>query len=163
MEIRPARLEEIEEIMKIYDKAKAFMMESGNPGQWVNGYPQRELIERDIRRGDSFVCCEDGRIHGVFSFIIGEDPTYAVIEDGQWLSEEPYGTVHRIAGDGEISGMMDKVFPFCLQRIACLRGDTHADNKKMQHLFLKNGFKRCGIIYTENGSPRIAYQLPAKD
>ena len=29
----------------------------------------------------------------------------------------------------------------------------------MQHLFEKNGFKKCGIIYLEDGSERLAYQL----
>jgi len=37
--------------------------------------------------------------------------------------------------------------------------DTHADNKPMQHLAEKHGFTRCGIIYTGDGSPRIAYEL----
>lgn len=161
MEIRKARMEEIDEIMVIYRKAREFMVESGNPKQWAEGYPGRELIEEDIRGGISFVCCEGGKVHGVFAFIIGEDPTYAVIEEGQWLNDEVYGTVHRIAGDGEIRGMMAEVFPFCEERVGSMRGDTHEDNKKMQHLFVKNGFKRCGIIIGHDGTPRIAYQLMA--
>ena len=28
----------------------------------------------------------------------------------------------------------------------------------MQRVFEKNGFEKCGIIYVEDGSPRIAYQ-----
>lgn len=28
----------------------------------------------------------------------------------------------------------------------------------MQHLICKNGFQKCGIIYVEDGSPRIAYE-----
>lgn len=28
----------------------------------------------------------------------------------------------------------------------------------MQNVFARNGFLRCGIIYTEDGSPRIAFQ-----
>lgn len=28
----------------------------------------------------------------------------------------------------------------------------------MQQVFEKNGFERCGIIYVEDGSPRIGYQ-----
>lgn len=164
MEIRLAKAEETDEIMTVYRKAREFMVESGNPKQWAEGYPGRELIEEDIRRGVSFVCCENGKVHGVFAFIIGADPTYAVIRDGAWLNDETYGTVHRIAGDGEIRGMMERVFPFCQERIGSLRGDTHEDNKKMQHLFVKNGFKRCGIIIGHDGTPRIAYQLvPAGD
>ena len=38
--------------------------------------------------------------------------------------------------------------------------DTHEKNKTMQHVVEKLGFKRCGIIYIEDGTPRIAYQLP---
>ena len=29
----------------------------------------------------------------------------------------------------------------------------------MQQLLELNGFRRCGIIYVRDGSPRIAYQL----
>ena len=36
--------------------------------------------------------------------------------------------------------------------------DTHADNAVMQRLLEGAGFVRCGIIYTDDGSPRIAYQ-----
>lgn len=32
----------------------------------------------------------------------------------------------------------------------------------MQHLFEKNGFERCGVIYVENGTPRFAYQRCAR-
>ena len=39
MEIRQALLEEIPEIMKIYEAARRFMAEHGNPTQWVIGYP----------------------------------------------------------------------------------------------------------------------------
>lgn len=36
--------------------------------------------------------------------------------------------------------------------------DTHEDNEVMQHLILKNGFEKRGIIYTDDGSPRFAYE-----
>lgn len=39
-----------------------------------------------------------------------------------------------------------------------MRIDTHENNKVMQHLIKKNGFQECGIIYVEDGSPRIAYE-----
>ncbi len=38
-----------------------------------------------------------------FAFILGEDPTYQQI-DGAWLNDQPYGTIHRIAGNGKIKG-----------------------------------------------------------
>ena len=39
-----------------------------------------------------------------------------------------------------------------------LRADTHADNAVMQRLLEGAGFVRCGIIYTDDGMPRLAYQ-----
>ena len=44
-------------------------------------------------------------------------------------------------------------------RCCHIRVDTHADNKPMQHLAEKYGFSRRGIIYVEDGTPRIAYDL----
>ena len=54
--------------------------------------------------------------------------------------------------------MFTKAFDFCRSNIDEVRIDTHRDNKTMQHVVTKHGFKRCGIIYLENGAPRIAYQ-----
>ena len=39
-----------------------------------------------------------------------------------------------------------------------LRIDTHKDNKIMINLIEKAGFERCGTIYVDDGTPRIAYQ-----
>ena len=156
--IRLAKLEELNDIQRIYDTARAFMRASGNLLQWVNGYPQRELLEADIEKSHLFVIEEDGKLHGVFAFILGDDPTYACIEDGRWLNDKPYGTIHRIGTDGTIHGAVRLARDYALQFTDEVRADTHADNKPMQHTLTKNGFIRCGIIYLENGDPRIAYQ-----
>ena len=102
---------------------------------------------------------QDGQIEAVFAFILGTDPTYAVIEDGQWLDDTlPYGTVHRLASAGKHKGVASAVLDWSMEHCQSLRADTHADNKIMQHLLEKNGFTRCGIIHVADGSPRFAYQ-----
>ena len=154
--IRPAQLAELDEIQKIYDYAKKFMVETGNPTQWAGGYPQRELLEEDIANGGLYVVTEGERLCGVFYFVIGPDPTYAIIENGAWHSEKPYGTIHRIAGDGT-GGVFTVALDFCRGQIDYLRIDTHEDNKVMQHVVTKHGFRACGIIYTDDGTPRIAF------
>ena len=95
----------------------------------------------------------------MFAFILGEDPTYSYIENGNWLSDKPYGTIHRIAGDGTVSGVVKTAVDYCRETIKNIRIDTHENNKTMQHVLGKLGFSKCGIIYLEDGSPRIAYQL----
>ena len=159
MEIRQATLEDTERLMEIFDIARGFMRTTGNPNQWINGYPQQELIEKEIKEGHCFVCVDTmQKVVATFCFIVGDDPTYAVIEDGEWPSNVPYAVIHRLASDGSHRGIAAECIQWCAQQINCLRADTHADNKVMQHLLEKNGFIRCGIIYVANGTPRIAYQ-----
>ena len=156
--IRKAEMKDLPRIEAIYAYARRFMAENGNPNQWGNTTPKTELLLDDISKGDLFVLIHDDEIHGVFYFFIGPDPTYGVIEDGQWRSDTPYGTIHRIAGDGS-GGVLAAAVAFGKQRIRHLRIDTHDDNKIMQRAVAKFGFQRAGIIHLANGSPRIAYDL----
>lgn len=158
MDIRNTTLEDLEGVMEIYDSARLFMRKNGNLNQWVNGYPGIELIKNDILNGNSFVCLEDGRIVGVFTFIQGIDPTYLQIYNGAWLNEEPYGVVHRIASSNYIKGVGAFCLDWCLDICKNLRIDTHRDNMVMQNLLSKNAFVKCGIIYLEDGSERLAFQ-----
>lgn len=156
--IRSAEKNDLNAIMQIYSVAREFMEENGNPNQWGKIFPPRELIADDIEKGRLFVIEENGSIHGVFAFIIGNDPTYAVIENGSWLTETEYGAIHRVASDGKMHGVLSAAVGFCLTKISHLRIDTHKDNRVMQRQILKNGFTECGTIYTDDGSPRIAYE-----
>ena len=73
MMIRRAAIQDLEQIMQIYARAVQYMHVSGNPNQWVEGYPSRALIEEDIARGVSYVVDRDGVIEAVFSYIEGEE------------------------------------------------------------------------------------------
>ncbi len=157
MEIRRAVEEDLMAIMKIYEYARQFMAENGNPTQWSPAYPNVNLVEGDIANGNCYVCTEKETIVGTFAFIIGEEPTYHTIEQGNWHFDMPYGAIHRLAGNGEVKGVSKACFDFCKSKIDYLRIDTHADNTPMQAAILKNDFKQCGIIHVENGDPRIAY------
>lgn len=157
-EIVTAKEADLPRILEIYDIAKAYMRANGNPNQWNGVYPDPETLRTDIEKQRLYVYKRDGRIHGVFMLLLEEEPTYAYIEDGSWREEAPYGTIHRLAGDGEVKGLFAKCVAFCEKKVPYLRADTHFDNHTMQHLLEKNGFERRGIIYLKNGDPRIAYQ-----
>lgn len=157
MEIRKSEMKDIDDIMRIYASARRYMAENGNPNQWTDGYPRRSLVTEDIEKGRSFVMEENGEIHAAFVFIIGIEPTYSRIDGGKFLNDAPYGTIHRLAGDGTFRGVFKACLDFCFRRIDNIRVDTHEDNMIMRKLIEKNGFTYCGIIYVRNGSRR-AYQ-----
>ena len=161
--IRLAELSDLDRLETVYAEARAFMRRTGNLYQWVGGHPNRSLLESDIPKKQLYVVEEDGVIHGAFAFVLGADPTYSYIENGAWLSDAPYGTIHRIGSDGQIHGMFTDVLRFCREIQPHVRIDTHADNKVMQHIVLQHGFHSCGVIYLENGDPRLAYELTGNE
>lgn len=156
--IRNADWNDLPEIKLIYQYARKFMAEVGNSAQWGNKFPLESQIREDIKNRQLYVAETSTGICGVFALIIGPDPTYAEIEDGQWLSESEYGTIHRIAGNGTAKGVFEAAIGFCEQRIQHLRIDTHKDNKIMRHLIEKHGFSRRGIIHVADGSARIGFE-----
>ena len=156
--IRNADLSDLKEIMDIYEYARKFMKQTGNRNQWANKFPPESLIKEDIEKKQLYIIEKSGFICGVFAFIIGNDPTYSIIKNGEWLSYEKYGTVHRVVSNGKSKGIFNEIITFCESKISHLRIDTHKDNKIMQHLIEKNGFYKCGIIYVTDGTPRFVYE-----
>lgn len=155
--IEKATLSQLSQIMAIYERARAFMAQTGNPDQWGMAYPPEEMIRQDIHDGKSYVNLKDGNIAAVFYFAVEADPTYGYIE-GAWLNDQPYGVIHRIAVGENGKGVAAECFAFAASRCGNLRIDTHEKNIPMQRCLAKNGFLRCGMIYLEDGDPRIAYQ-----
>lgn len=158
MEIRKSKLSDLEKIMNVYNEAKLFMISSGNPNQWIDGYPRKSLIESDIMSNNSYVCINEDKIVGTFYFYIGNDVTYNYIEKGKWLNDDLYGVIHRIASLKSSRGVGRAMLDYCFSLINNIKIDTHHDNKVMKNFLIKFGFTECGIIYLENGDERIAYQ-----
>ena len=157
MNIRKTKIEDLNAVCEIYALARDFMRKNGNPNQWKNSYAERDVIINDIENGNSFVIEENAEIVGVFTFIIGQEPTYQIIK-GQWLNDRPYGTIHRIASNGKAKSILNYCLSYCKSQTDNIRIDTHNYNFIMQHLLEKSGFIKCGIIYLQDCSPRIAYQ-----
>lgn len=157
MEVRKSTANDMNEILSIYDSARAYMVTHGNPTQWQAGYPGEDVLAKDIANGDSYVITADGTIVGTFSFIIGEEPTYQIIENGEWNYNKPYGTIHRVASNGIRKGVAAICFDYCSRQIDYMRIDTHEDNLAMQNAIGKYGFQKCGIVYVRDGTRRIAF------
>ncbi len=134
------------------------MRESGNLKQWTDGYPSADVFRQDIAQGVSYVVEEEGVVVATFALIPGPDVTYAKIYEGQWLNDQPYYVIHRIASLRSAKGILQTVLDYAFQLTQNIRIDTHRDNAIMQHLLRKYGFQYCGIIYLLSGDERLAYQ-----
>lgn len=157
MNIRLARKEDLVEMRKVFNYGRKVQLASGNPTQWGEGYPSAELILEDIAQEAAHVCLNNkGEIVAVFSVFTDLDPTYHQIE-GEWLNDEPYATIHRIAANGKERGVGQHCIKWVQNQYANVRIDTHDNNQQMKHIIKKLGFEYCGIIYLENGDSRNAY------
>lgn len=164
MILRETRKEEINEVMKIINEGKV-LLKNNSVNQWQNGYPNEDVILRDILNDESYVLEHNNEIIGTTALSFRGEKTYDKIYEGKWLSNGEYAVVHRIAAckiDGIKSvgtEILKEVEKICLLRnIKNIKIDTHEDNKIMQRLLSKNNYKYCGVIYLEDGSKRIAFE-----
>lgn len=150
---------DLDAIASIYAEARAYMKETGNADQWGTRYPEAAQILRDIDENSLYTVGIDGEIAAVFYFRIGNDDSYRTI-DGAWQNDAPYAVIHRVAVSDRFRGrgVARAIFDECYARYPNLKIDTHENNLPMQRSLERNGFRRCGTVYTESGDARIAYQ-----
>ena len=156
--IRLATENDLPQILLIYQSARQFMAENGNPTQWSNTYPHPDLVLEDLHSGSLYVCTDGARLLAVFYYSLQIEEDYLQIFDGNWLNDAPYGVIHRLAVAAPGLGIAAHCLNYGFSQCGNLRIDTHADNIPMQRTLAKNGFQRCGIIHCRYGGDRIAYQ-----
>lgn len=157
MIIRKATYDDLDTMQEIFRCAREYMKKEGNPNQWGDSRLPLFLIEKDMNLGTSYIIEENGEAVGTFSYTIGIEPTYVKIYEGKWLNDKPYGTIHRIASNGKIKGIFNIVLDFVSKFGVDIRIDTHENNKTMLKHLKESGFIKCGIIYIDNGTSRIAF------
>lgn len=166
MIFRKSNYKDIDKILKIIENAK-IEMKKLNLDQWQNGYPNRNVIENDVKNGISYVL-EQNQIIGTVALSFEKEKSYSQIE-GKWITNGEYAVIHRIAIDTKFQnrGIAVKILEFveeiCLKkRILSLRTDTHEKNEPMKKLLKKAEFNYCGVIYLEDGSEmrekRLAFE-----
>ena len=142
--VRKALLSDLPIVLSIIQYGREKMIASGNSHQWGSTHPSDEQIKTDIEKGDSY--------------LVLSDETYLKIEGEGWLNNEPYGTIHRVASVPNTHRVLSAVMEYCFQKVKNIRIDTHEENVIMRNALKKLGFTYCGIIYLENGEPRLAFQ-----
>ena len=136
LSLRNATEADLGEIRRIYEYAQDYMIRSGNPTQWGRSYPSADLIRSDLQKKVCKVIYDETGIHGVFALFDGAEPTYAHIEEGEWLNDEPYVTIHRPATGGSTGcsnapPSIASFFPQCPRRYPRQQyDDAAADREK---------------------------------
>ena len=168
MIIRKASFNDLQAIQEVYKEAVKHMIEEGNVNQWNNYNSFEKGVIKYIDDDCFYVVENNEEIIGIFALIYGIDKTYNDIRYGNWLNNDEYVTIHKIASKYYRRHIASFILSYVEQTIANkgiknIRIDTHIDNVSMNAFLLKNGFVKCGTIsitcnFEDKNSLRIAYQ-----
>ena len=159
---RKAQMSEASQIWDVLQQAILRRKEDGST-QWQDGYPNLQVVNNDIEKGQGFVLVEGETIIGYSAVIINDEPAYDEIE-GKWLTTDDFVVIHRVAisekhlGKGLAKMIIRYVEEFALKNdIYSIKADTNFDNTAMIKIFDKMGYTLCGLVYLRE-SPRKAYE-----
>ena len=159
---RKATLSEINPIWDILQQAIIRRKKDGS-NQWQDGYPNLEVVKKDIEKESGYVLTEGETIVGYIAVLINDEPAYEKIE-GEWLTNDDFVLFHRVAiaenylGKGLAKMMINYIEDFAVENnIKSIKADTNFDNDAMLNIFEKIGYKYCGQVYLR-GNPRRAFE-----
>lgn len=168
MEFRQSKISDLDQIVEIIELSKKYLKET-KVDQWQDGYPAKEDLRRDIESRNSYVLTNKDEIVATTVISLDGESTYNSIFNGEWITNEDYIVMHRVAvhdkykGKGIFKELIKEAESLALNKgISSIKIDTHRDNISMQRAVVKNNFKKCGIIYLEDGSERIAFEKVLK-
>ena len=160
MEIRLAFPNEVDAVMKVIEDARKTLAKAGSD-QWQNGYPDADTIIEDIISGQAYVALDEGDLLAYAAVTKSPESAYEAIYEGKWQGgETEYLVFHRIAvaADVQGQGVAQTFLEGLIEGFDYLdfRSDTHVENKVMQYIFEKLGFKQVGKVPVDG--ERLAYQ-----
>ena len=162
MILRKANLSELPIIWDIIQQAIEQRREDGSE-QWQNGYPNEQIIHKDITKGYAYVLVDNNAIVAYAAIIFGIEPAYNDIK-GRWLTDDDYVVVHRVATSNAVKrkGVATHLFrmieDLCIgQKVYSIKVDTNSDNAPMLRILDKLSYTYCGEILFK-GASRKAYE-----
>lgn len=150
--IRIVRPEELDRVWELVRAAVA-KMNAGGSFQWGEDYPTREDFAGPLAAGELYAACDEkGSILGVVVLNTWEEPVYGELTG--WRVPGPALVIHKMAVDpaAQGRGVAGALFAYAIglaqeRGLRSLRGDTYTENKTMQHLFLRFGFRQVGHVH----------------
>lgn len=153
-EIRPTIESDIPRILEIFVSAKTFMRSQGITVQWTGDYPGEEAVRKDMEKGWSMVMEHCGEVVGTFCMMTESEPTYHNL-----YCEEEYVTLHRVASNGCVSGIVDAAIDYAATSGKAVRIDTHCENKAMLRCIKRLKMRPIGEVTIADGTPRLVFEL----
>ena len=151
MKLQLAQKENLNEIIEIINLAKKYLKDQGSL-QWNqnDGYPNKSDILKDIENNYCYIYKDNDEILGTLCIVTETDENYNEI-DGEWLTDRPYASIHRIAvkyhNQNLGSLMLLEAENIVKEKnIFSIKIDTHKINIPMTKTILKCGYKYCGVI-----------------
>lgn len=148
-------------------KAGIARRKADGSNQWQDGYPNPDVVSKDIENGNGYVLDHEGKIAGYVAILINDEPEYANIK-GKWKTNSDFVVYHRVAiseeflGKGLAQKMVKHIEDFALDhKIYSLKVDTNFDNVGMLRILEKTGYEYCGEV-TFRGSARKAFEKVLK-
>jgi len=164
---RKATAIEIPVIWNILQQAIARRKKDGSD-QWQDGYPNPEVVKKDIVAEHGFVLTDGETIIGYTAVLINDEPEYAKIK-GEWLSNNDFVVFHRVAisenylGKGLSKKILEFIEEFALSNnIYSVKADTNFDNVAMLKIFENLGYKYCGKVYFRGGERKAFEKILTK-
>lgn len=149
--IRPAKVEEIPEIMEMA-RACGRALQAEGIFQWTDAYPKQEAFVRDIDRGELWVIDPGSGPVGTIAVCARMDEEYQSV---RWLSPDRGNLyIHRLGihpdyqRQGLAQQLMDHAEGLALREGApSVRLDTFSRNHRNQRFYEQRGYQRLGAVY----------------
>ncbi|MFD2963614.1 MULTISPECIES: GNAT family N-acetyltransferase [Olivibacter] len=166
--LRAATKEDKDRIWEILQQAIELRKQQGSE-QWQDGYPNPEAVKQDIDKGYGYVLISKNDILAYMAVIFDGEPAYEALE-GEWLSNEKYVVVHRVAvaqdikTKGAATHLMKELEKLAMKRdVYSVKVDTNFDNKAMLRILEKLNYQYCGKVYFRGGARMAFEKLLDKD
>lgn len=163
--IEPAKISQINEILRMTDACRLAMEEKGIY-QWTLNYPSKKAFKMDIERNELYVLKNTQKVIGCIVVSELMDEEYRNVN---WLTRNNRNFyIHRLGvhpefqGQGFAQQLMDFGEKFAKENNALsVRLDTFSQNKRNQKFYEQRGYIKLGDIFFPEQSehPFHCYEL----
>ena len=151
MDIVKAQKQDLSSILDMIYSCIKYMKSQGIY-QWDEFYPDSDIIENDIKRGNCYILKNDGKCAAYFAIDEEQSTEYSQIN---WLTDgRKVLVIHRLSVHPELQGkgIAKKILKFIedsavKNNYSSIRLDAYSGNERALKLYENFGYKKAGQFY----------------